>query len=82
MATVNKGDITSTSASSPNLGGEKEEGENKEGEDNNCDDNRGSGPDSDNDFEGKLLHQACLWDNSDLLSDLLFGEEVFAFHSR
>lgn len=26
-----------------------------------------------NDFEGKLLHQACLWDNSDLLEDLLFG---------
>lgn len=30
----------------------------------------------DDDFEGKLLHQSCLWDNSDLLSDLLFGDEV------
>ena len=30
----------------------------------------------DGDFEGKLLHQSCLWDNSDLLSDLLFGDEV------
>lgn len=31
------------------------------------------------DFEGKLLHQSCLWDNSDLLSDLLFGDEVCNF---
>lgn len=32
--------------------------------------------DEDGEFDGKLLHQACLWDNSDLLSDLVFGEEV------
>lgn len=39
-------------------------------------DNADEGEDNDDDFEGKLLHQSCLWDNLDLLTDLLFGDEV------
>lgn len=36
----------------------------------------GGGGDDEDEFEGKLLHQSCLWDNLDLLNDLLFGDEV------
>ncbi|KAJ6225869.1 hypothetical protein RDWZM_004414 [Blomia tropicalis] len=42
----------------------------------------GDGTDDENDFEGKLLHQSCLWDNSDLLSDLLFGDELQNINSQ
>ena len=28
------------------------------------------------DFPGRLLHQAALWDNAELLEDLLNGEEL------
>lgn len=27
-------------------------------------------------FEGKLLHLSCIWNNPELLSDLLLGDEV------
>lgn len=27
-------------------------------------------------FDGRLLHQSCLWGNTDLLTDLIFGDEV------
>lgn len=30
----------------------------------------------DGDFKGKLLHLSCLWNNPELLSDLLLGDEV------
>lgn len=30
----------------------------------------------DDNFKGKLLHLSCLWNNPELLSDLLLGDEV------
>lgn len=34
------------------------------------------GDDDEDTFEGKLLHLSCIWNNPELLSDLLLGDEV------
>ncbi|XP_046393381.1 leucine-rich repeat serine/threonine-protein kinase 1 [Ischnura elegans] len=39
-------------------------------------------PSEDEDFPGRLLHQAALWDNAELLEDLLRGEEATYINSR
>ncbi|XP_049858112.1 leucine-rich repeat serine/threonine-protein kinase 1 isoform X1 [Schistocerca gregaria] len=36
----------------------------------------------DEDFPGRLLHQAALWDNAELLEDLLRGEQVAHINSQ
>ncbi|PSN37226.1 hypothetical protein C0J52_12650 [Blattella germanica] len=36
----------------------------------------------DEDFPGRLLHQAALWDNAELLEDLLHGEQVAHINSQ
>ncbi|XP_067008597.2 leucine-rich repeat serine/threonine-protein kinase 1 [Anabrus simplex] len=36
----------------------------------------------DEDFPGRLLHQAALWDNAELLEDLLHGEQIAHINSQ
>lgn len=38
--------------------------------------------DTEEEFQGKLLHQAALWDNAELLGDLLNGDQVRAHSSK
>lgn len=38
--------------------------------------------DDEEDFPGRLLHQAALWENQELLEDLLNGDQIAYINSR
>lgn len=45
----------------------------------NNNDNNINKQQNDDNFKGKLLHLSCLWNNPELLSDLLLGDEVCVY---